>query len=151
VAAEAAVLEEVARAVAGKPVIVTRKGRKLIDQAVREAEALTGLQFCVYLGPANEDTRAHAESMFEQAGLNERPAVLVLVAPDQKSVEIVTAPEARERLTDEECTQALQEMTPYFARNEFIDGLVVGIGELAQRTGGGKPPEGGADLPNVLG
>lgn len=136
---------------AGKRVIVSRKGRKLIDEAVREAEAHTGLQFCVYLGPADEDTHAHAESMFVQAGLQERPAVLLLVAPDQHKVEIITAPDARELLTDEECAAALTEMTPYFARNEYVDGLVVGLRELAERTGkseGGPPPD---DLPNVMG
>ncbi len=151
-AAEAAgAPEEVEQVAVGKPVIVSRKGRKLIDDAVREAEQKTGLQFCVYLGPANEDTRAHAESLFVQAGLQERPAVLVLVAPDQRSVEVVTAPDARERLTDEECDAAIQEMTPYFARNEFVDGLVVGLRELAERTGHGKPTPGGPDLPNVIG
>jgi uncharacterized membrane protein YgcG len=137
--------------VAGKPVILSRKGRKRIDEAVHEAEAHTGLQFCVYLGPANEDTRAHAESMFVQAGLNERPAVLVLVAPDQRSVEIVTAPEAKQRLTDEECEAALTEMTPYFARNQFVDGLIVGLRELSERTGPGEGGPPGPDLPNVVG
>jgi uncharacterized membrane protein YgcG len=132
-------------------VIVSRKGRKLIDQAVHEAEVLTGLQFCVYLGPANEDTRAHAESLFAQAGLHERPAVLLLVAPDQQKVEIVTAPDVKERLTDDECAAALLEMTPYFARHEFIEGLVVGLGELAERTGPGTSDPDGTDLPNVLG
>jgi uncharacterized membrane protein YgcG len=154
-ASEAAVVavgsEEEVRAVTGKGVIVSRKGRKLIDEAVRDAEAVTGLQFCVYLGPVTEDSREQAESMFVQAGLVERPAVLLLVAPDQHKVEIVTAPDARERLTDEECAQALQEMTPYFARNAFIDGLVVGLRELAERTGPGKTDPSGTDLPNVLG
>lgn len=135
---------------AGKPVILSRKGRKLIDQSVREAEEHTGLQFCVYLGPANEDTRAHAESLFVQAGLQDRPAVLLLVSPDQQKVEIVTAPEATERLTDEECAAALQEMTPYFARQQFVDGLIVGLRELSERTGPGKAEPGGTDLPNVF-
>ena len=73
---------------AGKAVIVTRRGRQEVDRAVQEAEELTGLQFCVYLGPANEDTRAHAESLFEQAGLNARPGVLLLVAPRDRAVRI---------------------------------------------------------------
>jgi uncharacterized membrane protein YgcG len=149
--AEAAARVEEVRAVAGKGVIVTRKGRKLIDEAVQDAEAHTGLQFCVYLGPVGKDTRADAESLFVQTGLEERPAVLVLVAPDQHKVEIVTAPDAKERLTDEECANALQEMTPYFARGDFIEGLVVGLGELSERTGPGKSDPSGTDLPNVLG
>lgn len=137
---------------AGDPILIKRKGRKLIDAAVKEAEAETGLQFCVYLGPSDEhDTRAHAESLFVRSGLLERPAVLLLVAPKQRKVEVVTAPEARERLTDEETALAIEEMTPYFARGEFVEGLLVGLRELAERTGPGTSPESGPDLPNVIG
>lgn len=130
---------------------VSKKDRRRIDDAVRGAETETGLQFCVFLGPAAEDTRAYAEAAFVEAGLVTRPAVLVLVAPEQRRVEIVTAPEARERLTDDECAAALELMKPYFVREQFVDGLVLGINELAQRTGPGRPPEGEADFPNVLG
>ena len=123
----------------------------MIDEAVREAERETGLQFCVYLGPAGEDTRAHAESAFVKAGLVERPAVLLLVSPEQRKVEIVTAPPARERLPDHECAEALQEMTPYFAREEFVEGLLVGVRELTQRAEAGPTPPDSTDFPNVIG
>jgi uncharacterized membrane protein YgcG len=130
---------------------VGKKDRARIDDAVRAAERSTGLQFCVFLGPAADDTRAYAEAAFVEAGMTARPAVLVLVSPEQRRVEVVTAPDARERLTDEECAAAIEEMKPYFAREQFVDGLVVGINELAERTGRGRPPEGDTDLPNVLG
>jgi uncharacterized membrane protein YgcG len=124
--------------------------RRRVDAAVKAAEAQTGLQFCVYLGRSATATREQAEAAFVEAGLATRPAVLVLVEPDQHRVEIVTAPDARERLTDEECAQALQEMTPYFARNQFVDGLVIGLGELAGRTGPGTADPDAPDLPNVF-
>lgn len=130
---------------------VRKKDRVRIDAAVREAEGKTGLQFCVFLGPAADDTRAYAEAAFTQAGLVDRPAVLVLVAPEQRRVEIVTAPDARARLTDEECAAALELMKPYFVQDQFVEGLLVGISELAERTGPGKAPDDGSDLPNVLG
>lgn len=150
--AVAAGREEEVRAVAGRPKIVSRRGRRRIDEAVAEAERHTGLQFCVYLGPAGEDPHAQAESIFVGAGLADRPAVLLLVAPDRHRVEIVTAPAARERLTDEECAAAIVEMTPYFARNDFVEGMIVGLRELAERTGPGDPDgPTGPDLPNVLG
>lgn len=129
---------------------LSKSDRQKVDDAVREAEAKTGLQFCVYLGPAGEDSRARAEQAFVQAGLHERPAVLVLVAPDVHRVEVVTAPHARERLTDDECKAAIAEMTPYFSRDDFVGGLVVGLGELAERTGPGTAPPGVPDLPNVV-
>lgn len=130
---------------------VGKKDRGRIDTAVRDAEAKTGLQFCVFLGPAADDTRAYAEAAFTEAGLVARPAVLVLVAPDQRRVEIVTAPDARARLTDEECAAALDVMKPYFVQDQFVEGLIVGINELAERTGPGEAPDDGTDLPNVLG
>ena len=129
---------------------VKKKDRVRIDAAVREAEAKTGLQFCVFLGPAADDTRSYAEAAFARAGLAARPAVLVLVAPEQHRVEIVTAPDARARLTDDECAAALDLMKPYFAQDQFVDGLLVGINELAERTGPGRAPDDGTDLPNVL-
>ena len=129
---------------------ISKADRQAIDDAVRDAESKTGLQFCVYLGPVGGDPREHAERAFVEAGLHDRPAVLVLVAPDHKRVEVVTAPDVRQRLTDDECEAAIAEMTPYFARNDFTAGLVVGIGELAERTGPGTAEPGASDLPNVL-
>lgn len=136
------------REVTGKR--LSRAERQKVEDAVRDAESSTGLQFCVYFGPAGDDSRAHAERAFVNAGLHERPAVLVLVAPDAHRVEVVTAPDARDRLTDEECRAAIAEMTPYFARNDFVAGLVVGLAELAERTGPGTAEPGSSDLPNVL-
>ena len=108
-----------------------------IDEAVREAETKTGLQFCVYLGPAGEDTRAHAERAFVEAGLHERPAVLVLVAPDANASRSSPRPTRGSASPTRSAKRRSREMTPYFARNDFVAGLVVGIGELAERTGPG--------------
>src|SRR5205823_11207666 len=103
-----------------------------------------------YLGPADDDTRAHAENLFVQAGLHERPAVLLHVTPEQRKVEVVTAPDVRTRLDDDACREAIGVMTEYFARGAFVDGLVTGINELAARAGGGTPPPDATDLPNIV-
>jgi uncharacterized membrane protein YgcG len=121
-----------------------------VEAAVRGAEAATGLQFCVYLGPGSEDARAQAESLFVEAGLHHRPSVLLLVAPDRRRVEVVTAPPARSRLTDEACARAIEVMTPLLAEGRYVDGIVRGIGRLAEEAGAG-PPHGGEDLPNIIG
>jgi uncharacterized membrane protein len=130
--------------------LLSHKDRRAIDAAVVGAEARTRLQFCVYLGPAHADTRTHAESLFVDAGLHEQPAVLIHVSPDHRKVEIVTAPAARERIPDEACTRAIEEMTRHFAENRFLDGLVAGITLLAEVAGPGTGPS-GPDLPNVVG
>jgi len=151
VAVVAAVRGEVARAVAGEPKsVMTRRERRAVDRAVREAEDHTGLQFCIYLGPAEGDAHARAESLFVEAGLHERPAVLVLVAPDRRRVEVITAPAVRDRLTDDAAARAIEEMTPYFAEGRYVFGLVSGLRRLADEAGPGTGPA-ARDLPNILG
>ncbi|MGH2759371.1 MAG: DUF5130 family protein [Actinomycetota bacterium] len=134
-----------------RPTILSRRDRRAVDRAVGDAELQTGLQFCVYLGPAgDEDARARAESLFVEAGLHERPSVLLLVAPDRRQVEIVTAPPVRDRLPDEACARAIQTMTPLFATGRFVDGLIEGLRRLADEAGPRSGPE-PTDLPNILG
>lgn len=138
------------RAVAGRRKrSITRREHKAVDRAVHDAETKTGLQFCVYLGTAEGDPREHAEGLFVQAGLHERPSVLLLVAPDHRRVEVVTAPTVRDRLPDEACAQAIDAMTPVFAEGRYVDGLVLGLGRLADAAGPGTAYE-GPDLPNIL-
>jgi uncharacterized membrane protein YgcG len=127
---------------------IPRRDRLAIDRAVGAAEARTGLQFCVYLGPGDADARMHAEKLFVDSGLHERPAVLLLVAPDHRRVEVVTAPDIKARLTDQACARAIEAMTPLFAGGRFVDGLTSGIGKLADEAGPGQAT--GPDLPNIV-
>lgn len=125
--------------------------RRAIERAVDTAEERTGLQFCVYIGPSGENARAHAESMFVEAGLDQRPAVLVLVAPGEHRVEIVTAAEIRGRLTDEACARALDDMTPAFKEGRFAAGLERGLARLADEAGPGTAGPDDTELPDVIG
>lgn len=127
-----------------------RRERKRVARAVDEAEEATGLQICVYLGPVEEDPRAKAELMFVDAGLATRPAVLVLVAPNQHRVEVVTAPGVTDRLPDEACARCIQVMTARFAAGDLAGGLVEGMERLVAEAGPGRPPEGGEELPDIL-
>ncbi len=133
---------------AGKATVLKKRQRKLLDNAIEAAEDKTGLEFCVYLGPTDVDARARAESLFVEAGLHERPAVLLLVAPDRRRVEIITAPAVRDRLPDAECARAIGEMTPAFAGGRFVDGLIAGLRLLADAAGEGTRE--GPELPNIV-
>lgn len=129
---------------------VTRRQRHRIERAVDQAEEATGLQICVYLGATSEDSRAHAEQLFVETGLETRPAVLILVAPPQRRVEIVTAPAVREWASDEACARVVNEMTARFAAGDLAGGIVTGVESLARIVGPGRGP-GGEELPDVLG
>ena len=116
-----------------------------VHRAVDRAEAATGLQFCVYLGgTAEEDPRALAERLFGDT----HPAVLVMVAPDARRVEILTDPTVRERIPDAACATAIERMRPALRHRRFDRALVDAITHLAAVAGPG--PETGRELPDVV-
>ena len=86
--------------------------------------------------------------MFVQAGMHERPAVLVLVAPRQRRVEIVTGEHARGAHHDGATTEAVATMTRSFQAGDLAGGLLAGIEHLADAAGLGDLPPGQEDLPN---
>jgi uncharacterized membrane protein YgcG len=129
-----------------------RRGRKVIDDAVHRFEAATGLQLTVVLGDAGDrDPHELAEALFVDAGLVERPAVLVLVAARQHRVEVLTAPDVRVRISDEDAASAVAAMTAEFRRRDLVGGLTRGIEQLAAAAGPGQESGGGTDLPNIVG
>ncbi len=130
----------------------TRRQRGRIEAAVRSAEAMTGLQICVYLGSAAEaDPRAGAEHLFVQGGLVDRPALLVLVDPTHHNVEVVTGPQVTGRVDDEAAAEAIERMVECFARGDLTGGVIAGVAHLAERAGPATATPGGTDLPDVLG
>ena len=130
---------------------LTRRQRRAVERAVDEAEEATGLQLCVYVGPGDEDTRAQAEALFVGAGLHTRRAVLVLVEPLRRRVEVVTAPEARARIDDATSELAVATMTRQFARGDLAGGIVAAVDLLAAAAGPGPTPSDAEELPDVLG
>lgn len=141
-------------AATGEPTLspLTKRQHKRIAEAVDRAEELTGLQISVYLGPTREDSRAHAESMFSSLGFQGLPAVLILVAPDQHRLEIVTSPAAQERISDRHAALVATSMTSSFAVGDIVGGICLGVDMLARYAG--PPPDDThhdeAELPDVL-
>lgn len=114
------------------------------------AEVATGLQISVYLGAAGEDSRAHAENLFVTAGLHNRPALLMLVAPSDRKVEIVTAPAVQGRISDDDCARAIDAMLEHFRADDIVAGIEAGLFALVDAAGPcdqGDEPE---ELPDVL-
>jgi uncharacterized membrane protein YgcG len=140
--AAAVVSAEAERAVVGR--------RRRVEYADHRAERATGLQITVYLGPSGPDARLHAEEMFVAAGLHARPAVLMLVAPAQRRVEIVTAASVRERLSDQVCREVVDAMIEHFRTGAIDTGIEVGLERLTSAAGyvAGGPAD---ELPDVLG
>ena len=129
--------------VVGSALRLTRRQHRRVVRSVEGAELATGAQFCVYLGPTGEDPRAHAEAMFHQAGLRTRPAILLLVSPERRHVEIVTSAGIRDRVSDRICSEAVTAMTGLFTKSDIAGGIVAGIERLQAAVGpaSGAPPE----------
>jgi uncharacterized membrane protein YgcG len=118
-----------------------------IARTVDHAEERTGLQFCVYLGPAGQDdAHARALSLFQQA----KPDVLLLVAPDQHRVEIVTAENVRDRVSDAACEHAIAVMRPLLRRADYEWAIVAGVEDLAQVAGRGRAAPDAVELPDLI-
>ena len=85
--------------------------------------AVSGLTFSVFVGVAEEDSRAYAERLH---GALDDPAhsVLVLCDPEFHVLEIVTGSEARRWLDDVECGLAAASMQTSFVAGDIVGGLV---------------------------
>lgn len=132
--------------VPGKP--LTERQRARVARAVRAAEDWTGLEFCVYLGPADGDPRAQAEAMMDDLGLREAPAVLLLVVPEARRFEIVTSPAAAERISGHAAQLAALAMSASFGVGDIAGGITEGVRLIAAAAGRGART--GRDLPDVL-
>jgi hypothetical protein len=88
-------------------------------------------------GDATEpgDVRAFAEQAHASLGDRAPNAVLVLVAPNARRVEIVMGAGMRGRLTDRDCALAALSMTSSFSGGDLAGGILHGVRMLAQRTG----------------
>jgi len=102
-----------------------------VKRAVQNAELSSGLQFSVYVGATDQDSRAYAERL--HAALDDPThSVLVVCDPKFRSLEIVTGAEARRTLGDVECGFAAAAMQTSFAAGDVVGGLVVGVQQLGE-------------------
>lgn len=103
-----------------------------LDEALRMADAATGLTFSVYVGELDPPLRETAEKLH---GLLPDPSrsVLLAVAPNQRMLEIVTGPHARRRLPDRDCKLAALSMVAAFGGGDLAGGLVTGLAQLTDR------------------
>jgi uncharacterized membrane protein YgcG len=109
----------------------TPRQRDEITRALEAAEAESDLAFSVYVGATEGESRAYAERLHTELGEQATRAVLVLVDPAARQVEIVTGSDAARRLDDRACTLAAFAMTSTFAAGDLTGGILHGIAQLA--------------------
>ena len=109
----------------------TERQEQEIARALRVAREESGLHFSVFAGAAEGEPRAYAERLHAALGAAAPSAVLVLVDPANRRLEIVTGDEARRRLDDRSAALAALSMTTSFAVGDLTAGIVTGVRMLA--------------------
>jgi uncharacterized membrane protein YgcG len=106
-----------------------------IERVVETARHETGLAFSVYVGGADGDIRDAAEKLHAAATPDPSQAVLVLVSPGDRLLEIVTGENSARRLSDRACALAALSMTTSFAGGDLVGGILTGVRMLAEAAG----------------
>ena len=119
-----------------------RPGEPFTDAQVREitracgvASSESGLHYSVYVGPAEGDIRDHAERLHAALGGLASRSVLVLVAPGDRQLEVVTGKESSRRLSDRACALAALSMTTSFSGGDLVGGIATGLRMLSEAAG----------------
>lgn len=114
-----------------------------IGRTLQRANRETGVHFSVFVGdPIDESTpREFAARAHRALGVDLAPkAVLVLVAPGARRVEIVTGSEVSHRVDDRACGLAALSMSSAFAGGDLYGGVITGLRMLANAAGQGARP-----------
>jgi uncharacterized membrane protein YgcG len=105
--------------------------RHAIDKAIRDAETLCRIEFSVFVGRSEGETRPFAERLHAALVAPDR-SVLVLVDPAAKLLEIVTGVESHRVLDDAEVRLAALTMQSAFATGDLVGGITRGVQQLAE-------------------
>jgi uncharacterized membrane protein YgcG len=110
-----------------------------IEAAITRVREENGLDLSVLVGDLElEDLsqfRAAAERLHAALGERSASAVLVVVAPGQRRVEIVTGPQVRRRVPDRVSALAVLSMTSAFRGGDLVGGIVDAIRQIGDSAG----------------
>lgn len=101
-----------------------------IERVIRYAAEFSGLEFSVFIGATEEDSRGYALRLHDSLPDPDR-SVLVFVDPAARVLEIVTGTAAARVLGDPECRLAAATMQSNFVAHDLSGGLTAGIQQLA--------------------
>jgi uncharacterized membrane protein YgcG len=129
----------VAQVAAGRHDGLSVTQQERIEHAVSVCRAQNGLDVSVLVGDLNldgaGDFRAAAEKLHAALGDRAHSAVLVVVAPGQRKLEIVTGPAARRRVPDRVAALAVLSMTSAFGGGDLAGGVIDGLRQMADAAG----------------
>ena len=127
---------------------LTVSQQERIEHAVSLCRSQNGLDVSVFVGDLNtSDVHAGAQQLHAALGERAHAAVLLVVAPGQRQVEIVTGPAARRRVPDRVAALAVLAMTTSFSGGDLAGGIIDALRQIADAAGKRAaipaPPEAG--------
>jgi len=111
-----------------------------IEHALQTCRERNGLDVSVLIGdldlPDLDGFRAASERLHAALGdQRAHTAVLIVVAPGQRRVEVVTGPGVRRRVPDRVCALAVLSMTSAFGGGDLAGGIVDALRQVADAAG----------------
>lgn len=110
-----------------------------IEAAVERCRRENGLDLSVLVGDLEIDDlsqfRPAAERLHAALGERSPAAVLIVVAPGQRRVEVVTGPQARRRVPDRVAALAVLAMTSAFRGGDLVGGILDAVRQIADAAG----------------
>ena len=125
---------------AGSKAALPERTQQRIQQAIESCRSQNGLDVSVLVGDLVLDDlkqfRSAAEKLHAALGdERSKSAVLVVVAPGQHRVEVVTGPKVRRRVPDRVCSLAVLSMTTAFSGGDLAGGIVDALRQFADAAG----------------
>ena len=124
---------------AGEPVGLLPRQQERIEQAIEKIQAENALDVSVLVGDLDladiTQFRAGAERLHAALGARSAASVLVVVAPGQRRVEVVTGAAVRRRVPDRVCALAVLSMTTAFGGGDLGGGIVDALRQMAESAG----------------
>ncbi len=118
---------------------LTPRQQERIESDLDKIRRENGLDVSVLVGDLDLDDvsrfRAGAQRLHAALGPRSGSAVLVVVAPGQRKVEVVTGESVRRRVPDRVCALAVLSMTTSFGGGDLAGGLVEGLRQIADSAG----------------
>ncbi len=109
-----------------------------IEEVVASLREQNGVDASVLIGDLNVDDggfRDGALRLHAALGPRAGSAVLLVVAPGQRRVEIVTGPTISRRVPDRVCALAVLSMTTSFVGSDIAAGVIDGLRQIADAAG----------------
>ena len=127
---------------------LTHGQQERIAAAVEQLRDENGLDVSVFVGDLEIDDlsqfRGGAETLHAALGERANGAVLIVVAPGQRRIEVVTGPGVRRRVPDRVAALAVLSMRTAFEGGDLTGGIVDALRQIGDTAGKRAPGQVGA-------